>query len=89
MNFKIEIDCTPEEARHFLGLPVVEGMQKRLMEVTEKRLVEAISSMDSKTLMDQWMPLSVRGFEQMQNLWAQLATTAVGLGGRGKSGKKD
>ena len=31
MKFTIEIDCTPEEARHFFGLPEVKPMQDAAM----------------------------------------------------------
>src|SRR6516164_5311770 len=31
MKFKIDIDCTPEEARAFLGLPDVKPLQEALL----------------------------------------------------------
>lgn len=79
MKFNIEIDCTAEEARAFLGLPDVSPMQQRLMTVAEERLLEAIKAMDAKALMDQWLPLSLRNLEQWQGLWAQMAASAAGL----------
>jgi hypothetical protein len=89
MKFNIEIDCTPEEARAFLGLPDVGPMQRTLLSVAEERLLEAIKAMDAKALMDQWLPLSLRNLEQWQGLWAQMAATAAGAArrprGEGKS----
>ena len=32
MKMKIEIDCSPEEARSFLGLPDVSGLNARMVE---------------------------------------------------------
>ncbi len=29
MKFRVEVDCTPVEARQFVGLPNVEPMQRR------------------------------------------------------------
>ncbi|MCS7266693.1 MAG: DUF6489 family protein [Geminicoccaceae bacterium] len=79
MKFHIEIDCTPEEARAFLGLPDVAPMQKAVLQAAEERLLEAIKAMDAKTLMEQWLPLSLRNLEQWQSLWAQMAASAAGL----------
>ncbi|MGH6987096.1 MAG: DUF6489 family protein [Caulobacteraceae bacterium] len=38
MKMKIEIDCTPEEARAFVGLPDVSGLNGRLVEEVGRRL---------------------------------------------------
>ncbi|MDX6749923.1 DUF6489 family protein [Geminicoccaceae bacterium 1502E] len=88
MKFLIEVDCSPEEARQFIGLPEVAPMQKAVMETIEKRLVETIGSVDSKTLLDNWMPLSLKGMEQWQSMWNQLATAAAGMQGKPRSEKK-
>ncbi len=89
MKFNIEIDCTPEEARHFLGLPDVAPMQRALMEAMEQRLHEAIATTDTKALLDQWMPFTVKGVEQWQTMWAQMAAAAAGAQRRPKTDKKD
>ena len=35
MKIKIEVDCTPEEARNFFGLPNVKPMQEAVMAESE------------------------------------------------------
>lgn len=77
MKFLIEVDCTPDEARQFIGLPEVAPMQKAVMETIQKRLVESIEKLDSKALLDNWMPLSLKGMEQWQSMWSQLASAAM------------
>ena len=47
MKVNIEVDCTPDEARRFLGLPDVAPMQQAVMEAMEQRLVDAIASTDT------------------------------------------
>ena len=37
MKVNIEVDCTPDEARRFLGLPDVAPMQQTVMAAMEKR----------------------------------------------------
>ena len=39
MKVTIEIDCTPVEARQFMGLPDVQPMQAAVMAEIEKRVM--------------------------------------------------
>ena len=41
-------------------------MQQHVIEAMEKRLVDAISTTDTATLVEQWMPLTLKGIEQWQ-----------------------
>jgi hypothetical protein len=79
MKVSIDIDCTPDEARRFLGLPDIAPMQQSVMAAMEKRLVDAISTTDPQALMEQWLPFGTKGMEQWQSLWGQLAQTAAGF----------
>ena len=79
MKVNIEVDCTPDEARRFLGLPDVAPMQQTVMAAMEKRLVDTIQATDTQKLLDQWLPLGLKGMEQWQSLWTQLAQSAAGL----------
>jgi len=38
MKITVDIDCTPEEARKFLGLPDVAPMQETLMRQVQERM---------------------------------------------------
>ena len=79
MKVNIEVDCTPDEARRFLGLPDVAPMQQTVIAAMEKRLVDSIQATDSQQLLDQWLPLGLKGLEQWQSLWTQVAQSAAGL----------
>lgn len=79
LKFNIEVECTPEEARKFLGLPEVAAMQERLIEEMEAQLKETIRSMDGKAMLDQWLPVGIKGVEQFQSVWTQLAAAAAGV----------
>ncbi|MBM3569686.1 MAG: hypothetical protein FJX46_13150 [Alphaproteobacteria bacterium] len=76
MKIRIDIDCTPEEARGFLGLPDVAPMQARLVEAMEERLKQAWSS-DPETLMKAWMPGAAPGWEAMKEIWGRAAAEAA------------
>lgn len=79
MKFNVVLDCTPEEARRFLGLPDLVPMQQHVMEALERRMVEAIEGTETQKLLDQWMPFGSKGLEQWQGLWSQLAQSAMGF----------
>lgn len=79
VKIKIEVDCTPDEARAFLGLPDVSGLQERMLGQLEERMVETLRQTDPQVLMDRWMPFGAKGMEQWQALWTQMLHTASNL----------
>ena len=64
MKFTIDIDCTPQEARAFLGLPDVESVQKALYSEIEARMRTALDRMDPERMLETWMP-AVKGWEDL------------------------
>jgi len=81
MKVTINIDCTPDEARAFLGLPDVKPMQDAMMAEVQKRMEQAVRSMDPETMMKTWLPASLEGFEQMQKFWTQFGGQFGGMKG--------
>ncbi len=69
MKINLDIECTPEEARKFFGLPDVEPMQQAMMAEIQKKMMENINSLDAENMMKNWMPASMKGFDQMQNIF--------------------
>ncbi|GAC1306774.1 MAG: hypothetical protein NVS2B3_03870 [Vulcanimicrobiaceae bacterium] len=57
MKMTVEIDCTPQEARTFVGLPDLEPMQKAVLAQMERRLVEAASGMSAEAVLRTWFSL--------------------------------
>ena len=47
MKVNVKINCTPEEARAFFGLPDLRPMQQRLMGEIEERLRARLNAMNS------------------------------------------
>ena len=79
MKITLDVDCTPEEARAFLGLPEVAPMQAAIMEELGKRMSAGLETMDPETLVKTWMPPGLQGFEQAQKMfWSQMGTAASG-----------
>jgi hypothetical protein len=78
MKLKLDIDCTPDEARAFLGLPDVKPLQEALLPEVEERLRATLKAMDPETMLKSWLPATLKGFEQLQEMF--LAQ----MGGLGK-----
>ena len=73
MKIHFDIDCTPEGARTFLGLPDVSTLQADVVAKLRERLLASVDSMDPETLLKTWMPAAAEGWEKMvKGLWGQM-----------------
>jgi hypothetical protein len=68
MKFKVDIECTPEEARTFLGLPDIKPLQEALLSEVEERLRATLKAMDPEAMLKTWLPATLKGFEQLQQM---------------------
>ena len=77
MKIHLDIDCTPEEARAFLGLPDVAPMQKAVLEEMQKRMMANLAAMEPEQLFKTWLPAGIQGWEQLQKaFWSQMTKAA-------------
>jgi len=73
MKITIDIDCSPQEARAFLGLPEVGAMQEALTAQLQERLTQALENSDPEALMRLWFPAGLKGLAQLQEqFWNQM-----------------
>ena len=73
MKVTVNVDCTPEEARAFIGLPNIAPLQERMMKEMENRMAENLQKLDPETFMKTWLPLSMEGWGEMQKMfWSQM-----------------
>jgi hypothetical protein len=68
MKMTIEVDCTPEEARRFLGLPDVTAINETLVEEMQKRVSANMSVLSPDELVKNWMTFGVGAQEQFRKL---------------------
>ena len=74
MKITIDIDCTPAEARAFLGLPDVAPLQSEMMKELQERMMKTLAGMDAEKLMKTWLSGGAQTVEQMQRaFWEQFA----------------
>ncbi len=66
IKIRIDIDCTPAEARQFIGLPDLEPLQKTVMAEVEKRMVAELERYSPEGLLKAWMtPLNADWMQEM------------------------
>ena len=67
MKITIEVDCTPAEARAYMGLPDVEPLQAEVMGEIQRRAMQALSMTDPQQLLKNWVPWGAQGLETFQS----------------------
>lgn len=81
MKITVNIDCTPLEAREFLGLPNIQPMQDRAMKQMEEKMASAVSSMAPDAILRNWMSFNP---EKMADMFKMFG----GMTGAGDAAKK-
>jgi len=82
VKLTIDIDCTPQEARQFLGLPDVEALNDMIVAETTARMKSEIDTLaDPEKYMARAMGMTGKGMETMQAMMMNAMS--------GKSGKKE
>lgn len=78
MKLSIEVDCTPEEARRFMGLPDVSALNDQLVNEMRKSLEANLSMLAPDELIKSWMSFGAGAQEQFRKLME------AGMGGAGQ-----
>ena len=68
MKMTIEVDCSPEEARRFLGLPDVSSLNDHLVGEMKKRIDANMSMVSPDELMKNWMAFGAGAQEHFRKL---------------------
>ena len=74
MKMTIEVDCSPEEARRFLGLPDVSALNEHLVSEMTKRIDANISMLNPEEFMKNWMTFGTGAQEQFRK-FMEASTT--------------
>lgn len=74
MKINVEVDCTPAEARAFMGLPDVTPLNEHMVAEMQRRMDANISAMQPEELMKTWTSFGI----QAQDQFRRLMETAVG-----------
>jgi hypothetical protein len=68
MKISVEVDCTPEEARRFMGLPDVSVLNDHIIDEMKKRMDANMAMLSPDELVKNWMTLGAGAQEQFRKL---------------------
>jgi hypothetical protein len=69
MKITLNIDCTPEEARTFFGLPDLKPLQAELLDHLKERLIKNMQALDPEALVRTWFASPMKAFEKVQEMF--------------------
>ncbi len=84
MNINVSVDCTPEEARRFLGLPDVTKANEVYVEAMTKAMQGVGSFEQMQEMAKSVAPMGQFGLKLFQNILEGGAAFAQGATGRKK-----
>jgi Family of unknown function (DUF6489) len=78
VKINIDIDCTPDEARAFFGLPYVKPMQDAVMARMQQQMLDAAAAMSPDAVMKMWFQSIPQNPEQMREMFTRFFAQPFG-----------
>ena len=72
MKVTVDFDCTPEEARRFMGLPDLTPVHAAYIEKMTKTVNEGVGADYFLDLMKTWGPMSEGAFNMWKGMFDQM-----------------
>lgn len=73
MKVTVDVDCTPEEARRFMGLPDLTPVHEAYVEKMRKTVTEGVGPEQFVDLLKTWGPVGEGAFNVWQTMFDQMA----------------
>jgi hypothetical protein len=68
VKITVDVDCTPEEARRFMGLPDLSSIHEAYLAKMRSAIEQGVTPDTIQSMMQSWGPMGEAGF----NLWRQM-----------------
>ena len=78
MKLNVTVDCTPEEARAFLGLPNIDSINETLVAAIKQRLEQNIELVSPEFYLKQWYSMGGQASDQLMQMMTAGAKAATG-----------
>ncbi len=78
MKLNITVDCTPEEARAFLGLPDITPVNETLVAAIKERIEQNIEMVSPEFYLKQWYSMGGQVSDQFMQMMSAGARAATG-----------
>lgn len=69
MKINVEVDCTPEEARRFMGLPDLGPVHDKYISSVIETMDKGVNPEMIETLVKSWMPMGEAGMSAWRKLF--------------------
>lgn len=73
MNVTVNIDCTPEEARRFMGLPDLSSLHEAYLSKMREAIEQGVSAEGVDKFLRGWSPLGDASLDFWQRLMDQAS----------------
>lgn len=77
MKITVDVDCTPEEARRFMGLPDLSSLHEAYLDKMKTMIIEGPTPEGFESMVKSWMPVVPMG-EAGLGLWKQMLDQMTG-----------
>ena len=78
MKFTVNVECSPEEARRFMGLPDVTPINEALVSEMTNRMQKNLALMSGESMMSSWMSVGTQAQDAFVKLMTSGASMAAG-----------
>ena len=73
MKVTVDVDCTPEEARRFMGLPDLSPVHQAYVEKMQKAITDGLSPEMFGDMMKAWGPMNDAGMAMWRQMLGQMS----------------
>ncbi|WP_298692935.1 DUF6489 family protein [uncultured Sphingomonas sp.] len=76
MKITVDVDCTPEEARRFMGLPDLAPLHEVYLAKLRTAIDQGITPDMMQSMMQNWAPMGEAGFSMWRQMLDQMGGTS-------------
>ena len=76
MKVTVDVDCTPEEARRFMGLPDMSSVHEIYLDKIKRSIEEGVGPDTVEAMMRAWAPMGEAGMNMWRQMFDQMSGNA-------------
>ena len=74
MKVTVDVDCTPAEAREFLGLPDMRPLQAAVMAKLESQMLANLDKLSPEAMLQNWFTFDPKNATRIQDMFTSFLT---------------
>ena len=78
MKISVDVDCTPEEARRFLGLPDLTPVHQAYVDKMTRAVSEGVTAESMTEMIKSWGPMSEAGVTMWRSMLEGMSNKRAG-----------